>query len=94
MSAGEVNQLTPGDPRRAEASGPISSLNEAWFHTLDSCVVNFPLSDVILPLMRNCLFAGATYAVPLSQTGHGDQVLRDITGFSGEISPSVPPRVF
>src|ERR1700751_3465317 len=92
MSAGEVNQLTPADPRRAEASGPISSLNEAWFHTLDTCAVNFPLSDVILPLMRNCFFAGATYAVLLLQRGHGDQLARDIAGFGDEASPPSPPN--
>jgi hypothetical protein len=92
MSAREVNRLPPGDPRGAEAYGPISSLNEAWFHTLDTCAVNFPLSDVILPLMRNCLFAGATHAVLLLQRGHGDQLLRDITGFSDEASSLVPSR--
>jgi hypothetical protein len=82
----------PRDPRRPEANGPISSLNEAWFHTLDSCVVNFPLSEVILPLTRNCFFAGATYAVLLLQRGHRDQLLRDIAGFSDEASSSLPPR--
>ena len=41
---------------RAEDKGPISSLNEAWLHTLDRHVVNF-LSEVILPLMRNCFVA-------------------------------------
>jgi hypothetical protein len=92
MSAGEVNGLPPGDPRRAEANGPISSLNEAWFHTLDSCVVNFPLGDVILPVMRNCFFAGATYAVLLLQRGHGDQLARDIAGFGDEASPPSPPN--
>jgi hypothetical protein len=89
MNAREVNELAPGDPRRAEANGPISSLNEAWLHTLDSCVANFPLSDVILPLMRNCFVAGATHAVLLLQGGHGDQLARDIAGFSDEASPSV-----
>jgi len=54
MRGGEVNKLPPGGPGRAKANDPISSLNEAWFHTLDRCVVNFPLGDVILPLMRNC----------------------------------------
>jgi hypothetical protein len=86
MSAGEVNELPPGDPRRAEANGPILSLNEAWLHTLDRCVVNFPLNDVILPLMRNCFFAGATHAVLLLQRGYGDQLVRDIAGFGDEAS--------
>src|SRR3974390_1934230 len=46
---------------RAEAKGPISSLNEAWFHILDTCVVNFPLSEVILPLMRKCFVAAEPF---------------------------------
>jgi hypothetical protein len=75
-----------------EPNDPISSLNEAWCHTLDSCVVDFPLSEVILPLTRNCFFAGATYAVLLLQRGHGDQLVRDIAGFGDEAVPSVPPR--
>ena len=75
-----------------KANDPISSLNEAWFHTLDRCIVNFPLSKAILPLMRNCFVAEATYAVLLLQKGHGDQLLRDIAGFSDEASPPVPPQ--
>jgi hypothetical protein len=90
MIAQKVNELPPGDPRGAQVNGPISSLNEAWFHVLDSCVVNFPLSDVILPLVRNYFIAGATHAVLLLQKGRGDQLLRDIAGFSNETSPSVP----
>jgi hypothetical protein len=92
MSAREVNGLPPGDLRPAETSDPISSLNDAWFHTLDRCVVNFPMSEVILPLMRNCFFAGATYAVLLLQRGHGDQLARDIAGFGDEASPPSPPN--
>jgi hypothetical protein len=84
MSAGKVNELPPGDPRRAETNAPILSLNEAWFQTLDSYVVNFPLSDVILPLMCNCFFAGATHAVLLLQRGHGDQLARHIADFGDE----------
>jgi hypothetical protein len=60
MNEREVNELPPGDPHRAQLNVSISSLNEAWLHTLDSCVINFPLSDVILPLTRNCFVAGAT----------------------------------
>jgi hypothetical protein len=90
MSAREVNELPPGDSREAQVNGPISSLNEAWFHTLDSCVVNFRLSEVILPLLRNYFVAGATHAVPLLQRGHGDQLLCDIASFGDEASPSVP----
>jgi hypothetical protein len=53
---GEVNKLPPGDPRLGQTTGPISSLNEAWFQTLDSCIIDTPLSEVIFPLMRNCYF--------------------------------------
>ena len=91
MSPKTANELPTGDLRGAQVNGPISSLNEAWFQTLDSCVVNFPLSDVILPLMRTYFVAGATHAVLLLQRGHGHQLLRDIAGFSNEASASVPP---
>jgi hypothetical protein len=67
-------------------------VKEAWFHILDSCVVNVPPSEVILPLTRDCFVADATHAVLLLQRGHADQLPRDIAGFSDEASSSVPPR--
>jgi hypothetical protein len=78
---GDVSKLPPGNPRLGQTTGPISSLNEAWFHTLDRCVSDGPLNEVILPLMRNCFFGGAMHAVLLLQKGHGDQLASDITGF-------------
>ena len=81
---GGVSKLPPGDPRLGQTTGPISSLNEAWLHTLDRCVIDSPLSGVILPLMRNCFFGGAMYAVHLLQNGHGDQLASDIAGFITE----------
>ena len=72
------------DPRSAQTAGPISSLHEAWFHTLDTCIVDSPLSEVILPLMRNCFFGGAMHAVFLLQKGHGDRLAADIAGFIKE----------
>jgi hypothetical protein len=78
---GEVSKFQPGDPRLGQTASPISSLNEAWVHTLDRCVVDTPLSEIILPLMRNCFFGGALHAVLLLQKGHGDQLVFDIGGF-------------
>ena len=78
---GEVNKLPLGNPRLRETPGLISSLNEAWFHTLDLCDADTPLSEVIFPLMRNCFFGGAIYAVHLLKTGHGDQLASDIASF-------------
>ena len=89
---GEVNKLPPGDPCRLQINGPFSSLNEAWFHVLDRCVISLPLSEAILRLMRDCFFAGATYAVLLLQKGHGDELTRDIAGFLNEEPPPVPPQ--
>jgi hypothetical protein len=88
----EVNKFPPGDPSRLQTSGSISSLNEAWFHVLDKCVINLPLGEAILPLMRDCFFAGATYAVLLLQNGHGDELTRDIAGFINEEPRPVPPQ--
>ena len=79
-----VTKLPPRDPHRVRSNTPISSLNDAWLHTLDNCAVNFPLSDVILPLTRDCFVAGAIYAVLLLQRGHGDQLARDIGEFINE----------
>jgi hypothetical protein len=78
---GEVSKLPAGDPHLVQTTGPISSLNEAWFHTLDRCVSDSPLNEFILPLMRNCFFDGAMRAVLLLQKGHGDQLASDIVGF-------------
>jgi hypothetical protein len=80
----EISELPPENTRLGQTTDPISSLNEAWFHTLDSCVVDTPLSEVILPLMRNCFFGGAMYAVHLLQNGHGNQLVSDIAGFITE----------
>jgi hypothetical protein len=56
----------------------ISSLDEAWLHTLDRCVGDRPINEVILPLMRDCFFGGAMHAVLLLQKGHGDRLTADI----------------
>ena len=85
---GETSKLPPGDSRLRQTTGPISSLNEAWFQTLDSCAVEGPLSEVLLPLMRNCFFGGAMHAVFLVQKGHGDQLASDIAGFIMDESQS------
>ena len=44
-------------------------------------MIDTPLSQVILPVMRACFFGGAAYAVLLAQRGHGNQVVSDIAGF-------------
>ena len=77
----EVSKLPPEIPRLGQTTGPISSLNEAWFHTLDRCVIDTPLGEVIVPLTRNCFFGGAMHAVFLLQKGHGNQLASDIAGF-------------
>jgi len=78
----EISEVPPGNPGLGQTIGPISSLNEAWFHTLDRCAVDTPLSEFIFPLMRNCFFGGAMHAVLLLQNGHGDQLASDIAGFT------------
>ena len=78
---GKISKLWSGNARLGQTTDPISSLNEAWFHTLDRCVTDIPLSEVILPLMRNYFFGGAIHAVLLLQKGHGDQLTSEIAGF-------------
>ena len=87
---GGINKLPPGDLQLGQTSAPISSLNEAWLNTLDRCVNDMPLSEVILPLMRNCFFGGAIHAVLLLQKGHDDHVASDIASFIMEDPQSCP----
>ena len=53
---GEVGKPVHRNLHFGQTRGSISSLNEAWLHTLDTCVSDGPLNEVILPLMRNCFF--------------------------------------
>jgi hypothetical protein len=78
---GEAGKLSPGDLQLGQATGPICSLNEAWFHALNKCVTDTPLSEGIVPLMRSCFFGGAMHAVFLLQKGYGDQLASDIASF-------------
>ena len=77
----EVSKYPPGNPGLGQTTGSISSLQEAWCHTLDRCGADTPLGEVTFPLMRNCFFGGAMHAVFLLQKGHGDQLASDIAGF-------------
>jgi hypothetical protein len=78
------NILRDAGSQLRQTTPPILSLNEAWLHTLDRCVIDSPLNEVMLPLMRNCFFGGAIHAVLLLQRGHGDELVSDITGFFTE----------
>ena len=77
----EASKKPAEEPRLGQTNSSTSSLDEAWIHTLERCVNDGPLSQVILPLMRNCFFGGAIHAVRLLQMGHGDQLVADIAGF-------------
>jgi hypothetical protein len=85
---GEVSKSPSRDLRSRQSTAVISSLNEAWCRTLDEYAVDMPLNQVILPLMRDCFFGGAIYALLLLQKGHGDQLACDIAGFITEESRS------
>jgi len=64
---GEVRRPRFGDLRFRQSTAAVSSLNEAWFHILDEYVIDTPLNEVLLPLLRNCFFGGAVYALLLLQ---------------------------
>jgi hypothetical protein len=81
LQDGEAGKLLPGDLQLGQATDAICSLNEAWFHTLNKCVIDTPLSESILPLMRSCFFGGAMHAVFLLREGYGNQLASDIGGF-------------
>ena len=80
----EVSRRPSEDLLPRQSATTISSLNEAWLHTLDEYAVDTPLSRIILPTMRSCFFGGAIYAVLLLQEGHGARVAADIAGFIAE----------
>jgi hypothetical protein len=80
----EVGRSPSEDLSSQQITSSISSLNEAWLHTLDEYAIDTPLSRVILPVMRSCFFGGAIYAVLLLQKGHGDRLGADIAGFIAE----------
>src|SRR5215469_1604943 len=46
---GEVSRSSDGDLRFRQSTAVISSLNEAWSHTLDEYVIDTPLNAVLLP---------------------------------------------
>ena len=81
---GEVSRPPSGGLPSRKSAATISSLNEAWLHTLDEYAVDTPFSQIILPMMRSCFFGGAIYVVLLLQKGHGDRVAADIAGFIAE----------
>jgi len=80
----EVSRSSDGNLGFRQSTTAISSLNEAWCQTLDEYVIDTPLNAVLLPLLRNCFFGGAVYALLLLQKGHGDQLACDIAGFITE----------
>jgi len=88
---GEVSRFPASDLRFRQTTSAISSLNEAWFHTLDEYVIDTPLRGAS-SLLRNCFFGGAVYALLLLQKGHGDQVASDIAGFITEEPRSCLPK--
>jgi len=79
-----ISRLPSEDLLSRRSTATISSLNEAWLYTLDEYVIDTPLSQIILPMMRSCFFGGAIYAVLLLQKGQGDRVAADIAGFIAE----------
>ena len=81
---GEVSRSSDGNLGFRQSTAAISSLNEAWCRALDEYAVDTPLNEVLLPLLRNCFFGGAVYALLLLQNGHGDQLAADIAGFITE----------
>jgi hypothetical protein len=89
---GEVSKPPLGDPRLRQTTAPMTSLSEAWLDVLDRCVFDTPLSETILPLMRNCFFGGAVHAVLLLQKRHGDQLVADIASFLVEEPETRDPK--
>src|SRR6516162_10011906 len=52
----EIRRRPSGQLPKRKTVDTISSLDEAWLHTLDRGVGDSPINEVILPLMRDCFF--------------------------------------
>jgi hypothetical protein len=89
---GEVIRPQAGDLRLGQTTGFFSPLNEAWFHSLDKCVIDTMLNEVILLLMPNCSFGGAMHAVFLLHKCWGEQLASDIAGVITEEPQLWSPR--
>jgi hypothetical protein len=87
----EISSHPSGEIPQGKTICAISSLEEAWRHTLGRCVGDSTINDVILPLMRDCFFGGAMHAVLLLQKGHSDRLTSDIARYIMQ-GPQLPPQ--
>jgi len=88
---GEISRHPSGQLPQGKTTRAISSLDEAWCHTLDRCVGDSPTNEALLPLMRDCFFGGALHAVLLLQKGHGARLTSDIARYITQ-EPQLPPN--
>ena len=87
----KISRRPSGQLPQRKTINPISSLDEAWAHTLDRCVGDSPIDELILPLMRDCFFGGAMHAVLLLQKSHGARLTSDIARYIAD-QPPLPPK--
>jgi hypothetical protein len=87
----EISRHPSGQLPLGKTTRAISSLDEAWRHTLDRCVGDSPVNEALLPLMCDCFFGGAMHAVLLLQKGHGDRLTSDIARYITQ-DPQLPPK--
>jgi hypothetical protein len=80
---GEIRR-PPAIFRFKQTTAAISSLNEAWFHTLDEYVIDTPLNEVLLPLLRNCFLAEQFTRFCCCEKVMANRSLPDIAGFITE----------
>jgi hypothetical protein len=67
-AGGEVSGRPSGPLGSRQTRDAILSLNEAWLHTLNEYVVDTPLSQVILPVMRACFMAIRPFPISLASS--------------------------
>lgn len=61
----------------------LTSLEEAWIEYIDATGRNVPPEAV--PGVRRVFYAGAVAAMLLMVEGNGDQLLREVRKFRGEL---------
>jgi hypothetical protein len=87
----EISRRPSGQLPQGKTMRAISSLDQAWRHTLERCVGDSPINEALLPLMRDCFFGGALHAVLLLQKGHGARLTSDIARYITQ-EPQLPPN--
>jgi hypothetical protein len=87
----EIRRRPSGQLPKRKTVDTISSLDEAWLHTLDRGVGDSPINEVILPLMRDCFFWRTDARRSIAAEGPRDRLTADIARYITQ-EPELPSK--